>query len=98
DSSARVESHALGFPRNRSDSSDVQVKAPKKIERNAQSCIAVARHGLPAKVKLMPTKRILITGGGGFVGCNAARYFGGRNWDVTVLDNLSRAGADQNLL
>ena len=46
----------------------------------------------------MPTKRILITGGGGFVGCNAARYFGGRNWDVTVLDNLSRAGADQNLL
>src|SRR5262245_40162905 len=46
----------------------------------------------------MPTKRVLITGGGGFVGCNAARYFGARNWNVTVLDNLSRVGADQNLL
>jgi CDP-paratose 2-epimerase len=45
----------------------------------------------------MPTKRILITGGAGFIGCNAARYFGERNWSVTVLDNLSRAGTDQNL-
>jgi CDP-paratose 2-epimerase len=45
----------------------------------------------------MPTKRILITGGAGFIGCNAARYFGERNWNVTVLDNLSRAGTDQNL-
>lgn len=45
----------------------------------------------------MTSKRVLITGGAGFVGCNAARYFGQRNWDVTVLDNLSRKGADQNL-
>jgi CDP-paratose 2-epimerase len=45
----------------------------------------------------MATKRMLITGGAGFVGCNAARYFGGRNWNVTVLDNLSRAGTDKNL-
>jgi CDP-paratose 2-epimerase len=45
----------------------------------------------------MPTKRILITGGAGFVGCNAARYFGARNWNVTVLDNLSRHGTDLNL-
>jgi CDP-paratose 2-epimerase len=45
----------------------------------------------------MTSKRILITGGAGFVGCNAARYFGARNWDVTVLDNLSRAGTDKNL-
>lgn len=45
----------------------------------------------------MPTKRVLITGGAGFIGCNAALYFGSRNWRVTVLDNLSRAGADQNL-
>ncbi len=45
----------------------------------------------------MPTKRILITGGAGFVGCNAARFFGARNWDVTVLDNLSRQGTDKNL-
>lgn len=45
----------------------------------------------------MPTKRMLITGGAGFIGCNAARYFGARNWNVTVLDNLSRAGTDRNL-
>lgn len=45
----------------------------------------------------MPTKRILITGGAGFVGCNAARFFGARNWNVTVLDNLSRRGTDDNL-
>lgn len=45
----------------------------------------------------MASKKILITGGAGFVGCNAARYFGERNWNVTVLDNLSRAGTDNNL-
>lgn len=45
----------------------------------------------------MPTKRILITGGAGFIGCNAARFFRSRNWSVTVLDNLSRQGTDKNL-
>jgi len=45
----------------------------------------------------MPTKRILITGGAGFIGCNAARFFAARNWNVTVLDNLSRAGTEKNL-
>ena len=47
---------------------------------------------------VMPTKRILITGGAGFIGSNAARYFGARNWTVTVLDNLSRAGTEKNLV
>lgn len=45
----------------------------------------------------MGTKSVLITGGAGFVGCNAARYFSSRNWSVTVLDNLSRTGTEQNL-
>lgn len=45
----------------------------------------------------MPRKNVLITGGAGFVGCNATRYFGSRNWNVTVADNLSRQGTDQNL-
>lgn len=40
---------------------------------------------------------MLITGGAGFIGCNAARFFGERNWNVTVLDNLSRPGTDKNL-
>ena len=50
-----------------------------------------------AKGEIMRTKRVLITGGAGFIGCNAALYFGSRNWRVTVLDNLSRAGTDLNL-
>ena len=45
----------------------------------------------------MTAKRMLITGGAGFVGCNATRFFGERNWNVTVLDNLSRSGTEKNL-
>ena len=45
----------------------------------------------------MTTKRVLITGGAGFIGCNAARFFGTRNWRVSVLDNLSRDGTEKNL-
>jgi CDP-paratose 2-epimerase len=45
----------------------------------------------------MTTKRMLITGGAGFIGCNATRYFGMRNWNITVLDNLSRSGTEKNL-
>ena len=45
----------------------------------------------------MTTKRVLITGGAGFIGCNAARFFGMRNWRVSVLDNLSRDGTEKNL-
>ena len=47
--------------------------------------------------RAVTTKRILITGGAGFIGCNTARYFGARNWRVSVLDNLSREGAERNL-
>ncbi len=42
-------------------------------------------------------RSILITGGAGFIGVNAARHFASQGWAVTVLDNLSRRGADQNL-
>jgi CDP-paratose 2-epimerase len=45
----------------------------------------------------MTSKTMLITGGAGFIGCNAARFFGARNWNVTVLDNLSRSGTEKNL-
>ena len=45
----------------------------------------------------MSTKRILLTGGAGFIGCNAARYFSKRNWDVVVADNLSRPNVEKNL-
>lgn len=40
---------------------------------------------------------ILITGGAGFIGVNAARYFAKKGWKVTVLDNLSRRGTVENL-
>src|SRR5579862_2384608 len=40
---------------------------------------------------------ILITGGAGFIGINAAQHFHERGWTVTILDNLSRRGAAENL-
>jgi len=43
------------------------------------------------------TRRILITGGAGFLGVNAADHMVGAGWHVTVLDNLSRAGTEGNL-
>lgn len=42
-------------------------------------------------------KSILITGGAGFIGVNTAQHFASRDWKVTVLDNLSRRGAEENL-
>jgi len=44
------------------------------------------------------TRRALITGGCGFIGTNLAEYFEQRGWAITVLDNLSRQGAIENLL
>lgn len=40
---------------------------------------------------------MLITGGAGFIGVNAADYFLQKGWEVTVLDNFSRRGTDINL-
>ena len=42
-------------------------------------------------------RHLLITGGAGFLGVNAADHMVGAGWRVTVLDNLSRAGTDRNL-
>jgi CDP-paratose 2-epimerase len=39
----------------------------------------------------------LITGGAGFIGCNAADTFVARGHTVTVFDNLSRPGSEKNL-
>ncbi len=43
------------------------------------------------------SKNLLITGGAGFIGVNAALVFARDGWKVTVLDNLSRKGATTNL-
>lgn len=41
-------------------------------------------------------KRMLITGGCGFIGSNAATYFLGKGYEVDVLDNFSRPGSEAN--
>ena len=41
--------------------------------------------------------KVLITGGAGFIGCNAAKRFLNQGNEVIVFDNLSRKGADKNL-
>jgi CDP-paratose 2-epimerase len=44
-----------------------------------------------------PARRILITGGAGFLGVNAAMRMVEDGWHVTLLDNLSRPGTERNL-
>ncbi|TMC53820.1 MAG: NAD-dependent epimerase/dehydratase family protein [Chloroflexi bacterium] len=44
-----------------------------------------------------PERRILITGGAGFLGVNAAVHLVKDGWYVTLLDNLSRPGTERNL-
>ena len=45
----------------------------------------------------MAKKRLLITGGAGFIGVNSARHFLKKGWTVTLLDNFSRKGTDVNV-
>jgi CDP-paratose 2-epimerase len=40
---------------------------------------------------------VLVTGGAGFIGINSAEYFSKKGWRVSIVDNLSRKGADINL-
>src|ERR1700675_1444149 len=42
-------------------------------------------------------RRVLIPGGAGFLGVNAAVRLIGDGWHVTLLDNLSRPGTERNL-
>jgi CDP-paratose 2-epimerase len=42
-------------------------------------------------------RRILITGGAGFLGVNAAIHLIKEGWNVTLLDNLVRPGTERNL-
>lgn len=45
----------------------------------------------------MIKKRIFISGGAGFIGCNVAKYYLDKGDTVVVYDNLSRSGAELNL-
>jgi CDP-paratose 2-epimerase len=43
------------------------------------------------------TKRYLVTGGAGFIGCNYVHRLLGRDEQVTVYDNMSRRGTEANV-
>ena len=43
------------------------------------------------------TKKIIVTGGAGFIGCNAASRYLKQGHRVVVIDNLSRTGTQRNL-
>jgi CDP-paratose 2-epimerase len=64
--------------------------------RKAGGASKVGSAPAPAATKRR-TRRILITGGAGFLGVNAADHMVGAGWHVTVLDNLSRAGTERNI-
>ena len=42
-------------------------------------------------------KKILITGGAGFIGANSAEFFFKNGWEILIVDNLSRKGGGKNL-
>ena len=42
-------------------------------------------------------KKIVITGGAGFIGSNSALHFAKNGWKIYLIDNLSRKGAKDNL-
>src|SRR5256885_9537242 len=52
-----------------------------------------SRPPIPAE----PERKILITGGAGFLGVNAAVHLIKEGWHVSLLDNLSRPGTERNL-
>src|SRR5207249_2586492 len=43
------------------------------------------------------TRTVLVTGGAGFIGANAAKRYLDEGWSVVVVDNLSRPGSKKNL-
>jgi CDP-paratose 2-epimerase len=52
---------------------------------------------LPGEETEVDAQRTLITGGAGFIGANLANRLLGQGHQVTILDNLSRAGCRSNL-
>jgi CDP-paratose 2-epimerase len=41
-------------------------------------------------------KKILITGGAGFIGSNAASFFAVKGWKISIFDNFERKGTTEN--
>lgn len=45
----------------------------------------------------MNNRRLLVTGGAGFIGVHTCEYFAQQGWHVSLIDNLSRTGTKENL-
>lgn len=43
------------------------------------------------------SRKMLITGGAGFIGSHAALHYASKGWNISILDNLSRKGSKLNL-
>jgi CDP-paratose 2-epimerase len=65
--------------------------------RSARATTPRAAPRAAARPKTRRERRVLITGGAGFLGVNAALHFIEEGWLVSVLDNLSRPGTERNL-
>jgi CDP-paratose 2-epimerase len=65
--------------------------------RSARATTPRADPRTAVRTETRPGRRLLITGGAGFLGVNAALHFIEEGWLVTVLDNLSRPGTERNL-
>ena len=63
-----------------------------ELEATARSKPRTARESVRPR-----SRRLLITGGAGFLGVNAAVHMIEAGWHVTLLDNLSRPGTERNL-
>jgi len=41
-------------------------------------------------------KKVLITGGAGFIGFHLARYLSEQGYDITIIDNFGRGAEDED--
>jgi CDP-paratose 2-epimerase len=64
---------------------------------NAESKSSPRAESRTARAEPNAGRRVLVTGGAGFLGVNAAVDLISTGWHVTVLDNLSRPGTERNL-
>ena len=75
---------------NRSVVSVPRARGATHPERVGPACFV-----LPSPLRQDMARRVLVTGGAGFIGSHIAEAYLAAGWDVTVLDDLSRGKASQ---